>query len=339
MVAHPSPAAAHASQTIPVVSLRDFTDGTAAEREAFVQTLGDAMVSIGFFALENHGVDAALIQRAYAVSQDFFDLPLAARLQYEDAAVHGQRGYTSFGREHAKDSDAPDMKEFWHVGRERDADVRSHRLPFANVWPREQPEFEPVLRKLFAQLDHCAGLLLEACALYLGEPQRLFADMAIYGDTILRIIHYPPVPADRHPASVRAAAHEDINLITLLCEATAGGLELLQRDGTWRPIHAQGGQFVVDAGDMLQQLTNGLFKSTTHRVVNPGDSRERRFSMPFFVHPRAEVDLSPLPGCVARTGGVVQYPPLTAGAYLAQRLREIGLTAAPAGNDNDRHGG
>jgi isopenicillin N synthase-like dioxygenase len=314
-------------QTIPVVSLRDFHSGSPAARDAFVQTVGDALEGIGFFALDDHGVDSALITEAYDVTQRFFDLPLPARLQYEDAALMGQRGYTSFGREHAKDSDAPDMKEFWHVGRERDGDPRSTRLPYDNLWPAELPEFKPVMLELFRQLDACADTLLHACSLYIGEHPRLLPGMAVYGDTVLRVIHYPPVPQDRHPQAVRAAAHEDINLLTLLCEATAGGLELLQRDGSWRPIHALEGQIVVDSGDMLQQLSNGLFKSTTHRVTNPDDSRERRFSMPFFVHPRAEVDLSPLPGCVARTGGAERYPHLTAGEYLAERLREIGLAA------------
>jgi isopenicillin N synthase-like dioxygenase len=149
--------------------------------------------------------------------------------------------------------------------------------------------------------------------------------MARDGNTLLRIIHYPPVPEDAPAAAVRAAAHEDINLITLLCEATAGGLELLTREGTWLPIQAQPGQIIVDSGDMIQNLTNGLLRSTTHRVTNPGNNRERRFSMPFFVHPRSEVDLSPLPGCLAHTGGQPQYPSLSAGEYLLQRLREIGL--------------
>ena len=150
--------------------------------------------------------------------------------------------------------------------------------------------------------------------------------MAKDGNTILRVINYPEVPADKNPASIRAAAHEDINFITLLCEATAGGLELLQRDGTWLPIHALQGQIIVDTGDMLQNLSNGILKSTTHRVVNPDNSRERRFSMPYFVHPRSEVDLSPLPRCVEKVGAK-KYPNITSGEYLNQRLKEIGLTA------------
>lgn len=319
-----------AHQTIPVVSLRDFTQGTPAQREAFVQTVGAALEDIGFFALADHGLDSSLITSAYDVAQRFFAQPVETRRRYEDPNVHGQRGYTGFGREHAKDHDAPDLKEFWHVGREIDDHPRSRRIPYTNVWPAEVPEFRPVMGELFSRLDACAHTLLQACSLYLGEPADRLADMADHGDSVLRIIHYPPVPPDRHPASVRAAAHEDINFITLLCEATAGGLELLQRDGSWRPIHALEGQIIVDSGDMIQQLTNGLFKSTTHRVTNPDDDRQARFSMPFFVHPRGEVDLTPLPSCIAKTGGQARYPRMTAGEYLTARLEEIGLLASRA---------
>jgi isopenicillin N synthase-like dioxygenase len=168
--------------------------------------------------------------------------------------------------------------------------------------------------------------LLEACGIYLGESKELLSNIAVDGDTILRIIHYPPIADDAEPASIRAGAHEDINLITLLCEATHGGLELLQRDNTWRPIHALKGQIVVDAGDMIQNLTNGALKSTTHRVVNPNNNRERRFSMPFFVHPRAEVSLKPLGSCVEKMGANPEFKSITARDFLMQRLKEIGLT-------------
>jgi isopenicillin N synthase-like dioxygenase len=314
-------------QSIPVVSLRDFSDGSPATRADFIQAVGDALQDIGFFALTDHGVDRGLIRAAYAEAERFFELGLDQKLAYEDLALRGQRGYTSYGREHARDSGAPDMKEFWHVGREHDDDPRSNGLPYRNLWPTELAEFKACLWGLYSQLDVCAGQLLAACSAYVGEPETRMPEATAYGDTILRVIHYPPVPADRHPQSVRAAAHEDINLITLLCEATTSGLELLQRDGRWRPIHAIEGQIIVDSGDMLQQWTNGVFKSTTHRVVNPDNSRERRFSMPFFVHPRPEVDLTPLPGCVARTGGTARFPSLTAGQYLGQRLKEIGLAS------------
>ncbi|MFM7202408.1 MAG: isopenicillin N synthase family dioxygenase [Myxococcota bacterium] len=312
-------------QTIPVVSLQDYLQGGPATRTRFIETLGDALVDLGFFALDEHLIDAKLIDQAYGQAQALFDLPESRRRAYEDPSVAGQRGYTSFGREHARDTRAPDLKEFWHVGRELDADPRSHALPYRNVWPSELAEFRSTMNQLFMQLDQTAMVLLEACSIYMGEAPHFLPDLATYGDSILRIIHYPPVPEDRNPNSIRASAHEDINLITLLCEATAGGLELLQRDGQWRPIHALGGQIVVDSGDMLQHISNRLYKSTTHRVVNPYNSRERRFSMPFFVHPRPEVELTPRLSSVDRTGGQALYPERTAGQYLMERLREIGL--------------
>ena len=310
------------TQTIPVLALRDFHADD--RRQAFVTQLGNALEDNGFFAVTHHGVEATLIQEAYQAAQAFFSLPEAVKRQYADPALHGQRGFTVFGREHAKDHPVSDLKEFWHVGRERSNDRSSATRYLANLSPVEVPEFATVMNQLYTQLDACATALLQACALYLGEPENLLSEMTQDSDTILRVLHYPPIAPDAHPASLRAAPHEDINLITLLCEATDDGLELLQRDGTWRSIRALPGQIIVDSGDMLQQLTNGLLKSTTHRVVNPADNRTRRFSMPFFVHPRAEIDLTPLPCCVARTGGQ-QFPNITAGEYLQQRLQEIGL--------------
>ena len=302
-------------QTIPVVDLQDFLSDSPPRQQSFVSTMGSALEDIGFFAVINHGVDSTLIQSAYQVAQTFFELPEAVKRRYENPKLNGQRGFTRFGREHAKDHPVPDLKEFWHVG--------ESKLP--NLYPAEVPQFAPTLNELHTQLAACAAKLLEACALYLGEPRNLLREMTIGGDTILRVIHYPPVEIDAHPASLRSAPHEDINLITLLCEATADGLELLQRDGVWRSIHPLEGQIIVDSGDMLQQLTNGLLKSTTHRVVNPDSDRDRRFSMPYFVHPKAEANLTPLPSSIAKTGGNAIFPPITAGEYLQQRLQEIGL--------------
>lgn len=314
-------------QTIPVIDMAAWDHGTANDRVRIVETIGDALVDIGFFAVENHGVDRSVIDHAYALTEAFFDMPEAEKLRWAIPGGAGQRGYTGFGREHAKNSQAPDLKEFWHVGRQfepGDPDYPGMRL---NVWPEGVAGFRPALLQLYDALDKLAAQLLEATSLYIDEPPGYLPSTADRGDTILRLIHYPPVPADRDPASVRAAAHEDINLITILCEATSGGLELLQHDGTWRPIHALGGQLIVDSGDMIQHLSNGLLRSTTHRVVNPNNSRERRFSLPYFVHPRADVDLTPRPACVARTGGVERYRSLTAGQFLQQRLQEIGLGA------------
>lgn len=310
--------------SIPVLDLAEF-DGGEERARRFSRQMGEALRDLGFFSIVNHGVDQRLINDAYAAVERFFLLPEGVKLRYEDAASKGQRGFTRFGREHAKDHPAPDLKEFWHVGRERTPEQLASSAYPENVWPAEVAELRPLLARLYQQLDHCAARLLEATARYLDEPRGSLAEMADGGNTILRIIHYPPIPPTAPPASVRAAAHEDINLITLLCGATAGGLELRTREEEWIPVRTGPGQIVVDSGDMLQNLSNGLLRSTTHRVGNPDDSRERRFSMPFFVHPRAEVDLTPLPGCVAKTGGEPGFPSITAGEYLLQRLREIGL--------------
>lgn len=312
-------------QSIPVVDLKDFLSDSVPARRRFVETAGRALEDIGFFALEGHGVESGLIDKAYGLACRLFELSDSAKHRYEDPEIKGQRGYTSFGREHAKDSDAPDLKEFWHVGRELPAWHALARIYPKNVWPLELQEFKPTFLKLYEDLDACSAHLLRACSLYLGEEENVLADTSRDGNTILRVIHYPPVPEDRNPQSVRAAAHEDINLITLLCEATDDGLELKQRDGTWLPIKALSGQIIVDSGDMLQNLTNGVLKSTTHRVVNPNDDRSRRFSMPFFVHPRSEVELNPLQSCIERCGGEKKYPDIKAGEYLMQRLKEIGL--------------
>lgn len=314
-------------QTIPVVDLKDFLAGSPATKEKFISVMGDALRDIGFFALTNHGVDDRVMQKAYQLAEQFFRLDDTQKRPYEDLALKGQRGYTSFGREHAKNHPAPDLKEFFHVGRELSSSHKLYNTFPKNIWPREIPEYKEVMLELYRQLDVCSVHLLTAASQYLGEKPNFLPSQAEDGNTVLRIIHYPPVPDDAHPASIRAAAHEDINFITLLCEATAGGLELLKRDGSWLPIHALKGQIIVDSGDMLQRLTNGYLKSTTHRVVNPDNSRERRFSMPFFVHPRSEVSLAALPSALDKTGGEKVWPDISAGEYLDQRLREIGLGA------------
>lgn len=310
------------TETIPTLDLQTFTSGE--NTDAFVEALGQALEEFGFFTLINHGVEQRIINAAYGAAEAFFALPDSTKSQYEIAELHGQRGFTQFGTEHAKDSSAPDLKEFWHLGREQPT---ANPVSYPdNIWPREVPHFRLVMATLFEQLEACADALMQACAQYLGQPQSFFSTQVSEGQTILRVIHYPPVPEDITPQSQRAAPHEDINLITLLCEATSPGLELLTRNGQWLPVQTLPGQIIVDTGDMLQALSNGQLKSTTHRVVNPNSNRDRRFSMPFFVHPRPEFDLTPLPQCVERTGGNQLYPEQTAGDYLQQRLKEIGLS-------------
>ena len=306
---------------LPTLDLQTFLHGSPAQRQQFVSTLGQALETIGFFALENHGIDPRLIRAAYDVANDFFTLSETTKQQYERPEIHRQRGFTRFGQEHAKDSDAPDLKEFWHVGRETE---------LANPWPQEVPAFEPTMSALYQQLEECAAQLLKACAIYLQLSEDFFKAEATQGKSILRVLHYPPLPEAVPAKSLRAAPHEDINLITLLCESTGPGLELLQVDGSWLAVKSLPGQIIVDTGDMLQALTNGVFKSTTHRVVNPTSSAgaassNRRFSLPFFMHPRPEFDLTPLASCVERTGGGAKFPSQTAGQYLQRRLQEIGL--------------
>jgi isopenicillin N synthase-like dioxygenase len=290
---------------LPVVDLR----GTWTD---VVRGVGESLTEIGFFAVAGHDVDEDLTRAAYDAARTFFALPQPAKDRYHLADAKGQRGYTGFGTEKAKDAGAADLKEFWQVGR----DVYG-----ANVWPdAEVPAFRRAISALYQRLDALGAILLEACAEHIGEPRALFRDWCTDSDTIVRVIYYPPVGAGVPAGAVRSAAHEDINLITLLSGATAEGLELLDRDGTWHAVHTGFDTIVVDAGDMLQNATNGLYKSTTHRVVNPGDSTSDRMSMPCFIHPRKEVDLTPL-----RSQGIARYPSLTAGEYLDQRLREIGL--------------
>ncbi|NJM90910.1 MAG: isopenicillin N synthase family oxygenase [Myxococcales bacterium] len=313
-------------QNIPVVDLADwYAEGP--RRSSFVEEVGRALTEIGFFAVRNHNVSPALTEAAYRAAQQFFQQAAATKVAYFDPAKKGQRGFTGYGREHARDSAAPDLKEFWQIGRPNVPDDHPvHRRFGPNVWPdAESPRFRDVMTRLYGDLEALGQILLEAAALHLGEAARLFRDMVEDSDTIVRVLFYPPVGAEVPAGAVRSAAHEDINLITLLSGATAEGLELLRRDGTWMPVHTGFDTIVVDAGDMLQNLSNGLYRSTTHRVVNPSDAHSERYSMPCFIHPRAEVDLSPLPSCVQRTGGLKRYPDVSAGQFLAQRLREIGL--------------
>ena len=315
--------------TIPVVDLADWHAG--GERQlAFIKTVGESLQEIGFIAVEQHRIEAEVLDRAYKLAYEFFNQPDDVRLKYKPEVANGQRGFTSFGTEHAKGNANPDLKEFWQVGRPDVPDDHAVHAKYGpNVWPDDEvPGFRDTFTKLYQQMDRLGAILLECAARHIGENPTLFADMSRESDTIIRVIHYPPVPDNVPEGQVRAAAHEDINLITLLPGATADGLELLQRDNVWMPVRAGHNTIVADSGDMLQNVTNGLYRATTHRVVNPeGEARKKpRLSMPCFIHPRKDVDLTPLPSCVKLTGGEATYQSITAGDYLAQRLREIGLT-------------
>ena len=302
---------------VPTLSLKDFTHGSEAQRAAFSQALMSGLQDYGFFILTDHNVPTELLDAAYAQSAEVFDLPYVDKRHY----AAGLRGYTPFGTEHAKDSGLPDLKEFWQIGREPAPGLPADDFP-PNVWPRQVPAFEQTFSALFTALDETGRLLLTALAPKLGLNADYFDDKVAAGTSILRVLHYPPVPADAPEGAVRSAAHEDINFITILVAAKGAGLQLLDRDGTWLPVETEPRNLIVDSGDMLQRLTNGVIPSTTHRVVNPQGANVSRYSMPFFMHPASDVSLKCLSTC---EGAGAKWPDITAGEFLAERLREIGL--------------
>lgn len=311
-------------QTIPVLSLKSFTEGTPEEKQKFIQDVGAALKDVGFFSLIDHNINPDLINGAYKISQEFFELPLKTKNLY-DIKDQGKRGFTSFRKESAKNNDTPDLKEFYHVGQELNPNNPLYDIYPKNVFPVEYPDFKETMLMLYRELEECSVSVLKAAALYLNEQENLFSDMVKDGNTILRAIHYPKVEEGKFPGSIRAAAHEDINFITFLCESTAPGLELLQSDGTWLPIYKLNGQIIVNSSDMLSNISNGIFKSTTHRVVNPEPNKNvARFSMPCFIHPRSEVDLSPLISCIEEVGEQ-RTRSISAGDFLQERLKQLGL--------------
>ncbi len=315
-----------ARESIPELDMREYTEGDEESKAAFVQKMGEALEDIGFFALCGHGIPLENISMAYEVSEEFFERPDEVKANYEKPEISRQRGYVPFGVERAKDNPAPDMKEFWQTGRTLDESHPLYSTYPQNVWPDDvQPSFREAIDGLYISMEKLSRKLLEICSLYLGKPAEYLPEMATAGNTILRIIHYPALGENPPEGAVRSATHEDINFITLLVGATADGLEVMDHDGEWIKVSGSHEHIIVDSGDMLQNLTNGLFKAVTHRVVNPPDATSDRYSMPLFTHPRDDVDLTPRPEFIERTGGVALYPSITAGDYLHQRLVEIGL--------------
>lgn len=306
---------------VATVHLDDFSRGGADTRQGFVDTLGRSLVETGFVKVDGHRVTPRDIDAAYEAAKDFFALPVEVKQKY--VMPKGAGGYTPFGKEHAKDSEAIDLKEFWHVHQDVPPEHALFPAYGANVFPDEVPHFRPAMMRLYRDLEAAAQTLLEAIAVYLALPERHLADMVIDGRSVLRVIHYPPLKDAYVPGAVRAAAHEDINLITLLPAATESGLELLDRDGTWHPVDGLEGEIVVDAGDMLSRHLNLVIPSTTHRVVNPDTDDVARYSMPFFCHPRPEVVLDAPDSLVGDTER--HFEPITADDFLNQRLAEIGL--------------
>ena len=313
---------------IPRLDLNTYTHGSAAERKQFSDDIGKAFNETGFVTITNHGLSKELIDELYTQVKALFALPEDVKETYEIAELAGQRGYTGKGKETAKGFKTPDLKEFWQIGQTVEGDDKLKAEYPENIKVKELPKFNDVTLEIYKKLEGIGKQLLHAIAVYLGLDENYFDDKVNNGNSILRTLHYFPIEnPDAVPAdAVRAGAHEDINLITLLIGASADGLEVLTRSGQWYPVKAHGEDLVVNVGDMLQRLTNNKLKSTTHRVVNPPRELMKfsRFSVPFFLHPKSDMDLTSLPSTIDAEHPKL-YTDITAGEYLDERLREIGL--------------
>ena len=304
------------------VSLKD----ADRDPDSFAEKLGRSFEDYGFAIIADHGIPDELIHRAEEKAKTFFALPEETKRKYLIPGGGGARGYTPFGIETAKGAKAHDLKEFWHVGRDLPAGHKFREHMPDNVWPSEVPSFRDTFTELYATIDRTCLKVLRAIARYLKIDEDYIDDTVRDGNSVRRALHYPPQsePTGQH---IRAGAHEDINTITLLLGAEEAGLELLTKDGRWIPVSPKPGELVINIGDMLQRLTNGRLRSTSHRVVNPAPDRasHARYSMPFFLHFRSDFLIEPLPGTVAH-GEQPKWPPITADEYLQERLREIKLT-------------
>jgi len=307
---------------VPTLDIRRFDN----DRNAFVAELGAAYREWGFAGIRGHGIPQTLIDGAYDAFVRFFALPAEVKAKYHLKGTGGARGYTPFGIETAKDSRYPDLKEFYHIGRELPPGSKFVDVMAPNVWPAEIADFHDEGLALYNALDALGSRVLRALALHIGLAENFFADKTNVGNSILRPIHYPPITTPDVP-NVRAGAHEDINFITLLVGASAAGLEVKSRAGEWVPFTSDADTIVVNIGDMLQRLTNHVYPSTTHRVVNPpGEAaRKPRYSVPFFLHPNPDVVLDPLTACVTADNPRRYDTTITAHEYLQERLREIKL--------------
>lgn len=311
--------------TIPSVDLIDFLSDDPLRKQKFVQAIGSAYEDIGFVSLKNHFLDDALVDNLYKEIKQFFALPVETKSKYEIPGLGGQRGYISFGKEHAKGKKEGDLKEFWHFGQEPDADANLIEEYPENVQVQELPAFNETGMQAYKMLEKTGIYVLRALALYIGLDEHYFDHWASNGNSILRPIHYPPIKEEPKGA-VRAGAHGDINLITLLMGASAGGLQVLRKDGEWIDAIPNEDELVINVGDMLERHTNNKLRSTIHRVVNPPKEQwdTPRYSIPFFMHPRSDMKLHCLDECIDE-----QHPKafddITAGEFLHQRLVEIGL--------------
>lgn len=310
---------------IPSVDLADFLSEDPNRKQKFVNEIGTAYENIGFVSLRSHFLDDALVSDLYKEVKAFFALDLAKKKQYEIEGLSGQRGYVSFGKEHAKGKKEGDLKEFWHFGQEPSEDANLSEVYPENVQVDELPDFNATGMQAYRMLEKTGIYVLRALALYIGVDEFYFDHWASNGNSILRPIHYPPITKEPQGA-VRAGAHGDINLITLLMGASSGGLQVLRKDGQWIDAIPEEDELVINVGDMLERHTNNKLRSTIHRVTNPPKEQwdSPRFSIPFFMHPRGDMDLSCMELCVD-----AQHPKsfedITAGDFLTQRLIEIGL--------------
>lgn len=305
---------------VPELNLYDYLGDDPLKKKAFIDTLFYALKEYGFIVLTGHHISEELLDEAYSLSTSLFALPENTKKNHSMPENGFQRGYTPFGTEHAKDSKVADLKEFWHIGREGYDGL-------SNYWVEDEKveslsEFKPKLSSLFDMLDGVGKTLLEALTPSLDLPKDYFKERVSDGNSILRLLHYPPVKAGAEPSALRAAPHEDINLITILVAATTSGLQLKDRDGKWLDVNPPKNSLIVDAGDMLARITNDMIPSTTHQVINPDSSNESRYSMPFFMHPNSTAMLECIPSCI---GEGAKYEPVLSDDFLKQRLREIGL--------------
>ena len=313
---------------IAVVDYNDYTSGDSEKRARFIKEFGDSFSNMGFAIVRNHGVSEELKNNLFRVSKAFFALSDDVKKSYEDEANHGQRGYISKNKESAKGKDVPDLKEFYHVGQSvSDGDPIKEEYP-DNIWPSAIEDFEAVGDEVYKTFENTGRNLLRATALYLDLPENYFDDKIHNGNSILRLLHYYPVQDKSQipEGAVRAAAHGDINLITLLMGGTADGLQAQTLDGEWIPVSPADDEIVVNIGDMLARLTNNRFRSTQHQVITPNEESwtSPRYSAPFFLHPRSDMDLSCLDTCISEEKPKT-YKDVTAGEFLTERLIELGL--------------
>lgn len=311
---------------IPSVDLNKFLSDDKTNKQEFVNEIGSAYEEIGFVSLKNHFLDEKLMSDLYKQVKAFFDLPETTKIKYERKELSGQRGYVSFGKEHAKGRSKGDLKEFWHFGQEPEKDANLSETYPENLKVEELPNFYPIGMEAYRALEKTGIYVLRALAIYIGLDETYFDHWATNGNSILRPIHYPPI-TEEPKGAVRAGAHGDINLITLLMGASTGGLQVKRKDDEWIDAKPDEGDLVINVGDMLERHTNNKLHSTIHRVVNPPRKEwdKPRYSIPFFMHPRSDMKLDCLPECIDENNPK-HYEDITAGEFLNQRLAEIGLT-------------